>query len=141
MTGPQIKFAEGVAMGLSQTDAYRAAFPKCKPTSVEANAFRLMANDGVVMEIERLRAEAARLPGSAVLTIAEKRDFIARVVRCKVGEEPHDSDLWSSVKVGPQGAEYRLPDKLAAIKADNDLAGDGSEAEGSDALAEFLRTL
>lgn len=75
---------------------------------------------------------------ASLLTIEEKRVFLARIVRARVAELPEDSDLWISVKRTEKTAEFRLPDKLAAIKADNDLAGEGAEASGGDALAGLL---
>lgn len=48
------------------------------------------------------------------------------------------SDLWESIKRTREGAEYRLPDKLRAIQLDNDLAGEGSEAQANDELAALL---
>ena len=89
-------------------------------------------------EIARLRAVAASLPGSAVLTLMEKRNFLARLLRAQIALLPSESDLFVSVKHTEAGAEYRLGDKLKAIEIDNDLAGQGSEAEGKDALAELL---
>jgi hypothetical protein len=73
-----------------------------------------------------------------VLTLMQKRIFLARVVRAVIANEPDSSDLWQSIKRTKDGTEYRLPDKLAAIKIDCDLAGDGAEAEGNDALAALL---
>ena len=88
-----------------------------------------------------MRDKGDRLPGSAVLTYAEKRNFFARVVRAEVALLPADSDLWGSIKRTKDGVEYRLPDKLAAIRLDNDLAGDGSEAEACDSLTELLKRI
>jgi hypothetical protein len=60
------------------------------------------------------------------------------------GEVP--GDLWAGVDVEYRGRgrnrrkihKIRLPDKIAAIKADNDLAGEGSEAGMHDGLAEMI---
>ena len=88
-------------------------------------------------DIEQLRATKAHK--ETVLKIREKREFLARVVRCRVFTEPPESDVWDSVKHTEHGLEMKLPSKIAAIKADNDLAGEGSEAEGYNALTEMLR--
>lgn len=98
----------------------------------------LLAKPSIKAEIERLRAKADEKAGSAVLTLAEKKSFIARLLRAKPGQLEQDSDLWQSIKLSANGIEMRLPDKLAAIKLDNDLSGDGSEAGANDALTALL---
>jgi hypothetical protein len=138
LSGPQQKFAEGVAMGLNLTDAYVAAYPRAERHSATPLASRLRRQPGVQAEIARIRKAAEDVPGSAILTLAEKRDFLARLVRAKVETLPADSDLWNSIKHMKYGTEYKLPNKLSAIILDNDLAGDGSDANAADALAELL---
>ncbi len=96
-----------------------------------------MKNPAVEAEIARIRAEADKVAGVAVLTVAEKRMFLARVVRACVASTPESSDLWQSIKRADEGTEYRLPDKLRTIMLDNDLAGDGPEAKSRHALAEM----
>jgi len=148
MTGPQLKFAQGVAQGLCQADAYQAAYPRSNRKSASTNGGRLLRRDDIQEEIRRLRNLAETLPGSPLLTIREKREFLARIIRAKVGaladEGPDgpDADLWESVKITDRSSEYKLPSKLMALKADNDLAGDGEDAEkNSDALTELLARL
>jgi hypothetical protein len=138
LSGPQQKFAEGVAMGLTQTEAYMVAYPKGKRENAMGNAPRLRKRPQVAAEIARIRKAAEEVPGSAKLTLAEKRDFLARLVRAKVETLPADSDLWNSIKQTKFGMEYKLPNKLSAIILDNDLAGEGSEANAADALAGVL---
>ncbi|MDB6152454.1 MAG: Terminase small subunit [Chthoniobacteraceae bacterium] len=85
-----------------------------------------------------MRAVAEKMAGSAVLTLMEKRIFLARVVRAVISNLANDSDLWQSIKRTKTGIEFRLPDKLRAIEVDNNLAGTGSEAEVNDSLAGLL---
>ena len=61
LTPKQEKFAQEVASGKSQADAYRAAFDcaRSKPETVQANASRLMANSTVAARVEKLKAELA----------------------------------------------------------------------------------
>lgn len=40
-----------------------------------------------------------------------------------------------------RGTEYKLPDKLAAIRIDNDLAVDSAEAEANKAMEVIIRKL
>lgn len=138
LSGRRQKFCDGVVSGLTAAEAYRAAYPKAAPENARKNATRLMSDDEVKAEISRQRAEAEKIAGSSVLTCAEKRMFFARVVRAQVAKLSEDSDLWQSIKRTKEGVEYRLPDKLGAIKADNNLAGDGKEAEANDELTALL---
>ena len=78
---------------------------------------------------------------SDVLTIAEKRRFLARLVRCKPAVEPHDSDLWNGVEAVDGTIKYKLPDKMRSIALDNDRAGEGAKASGNKALGELVKRL
>jgi hypothetical protein len=141
LSGPQQKFCEGIVAGLNGTEAYLAAYPNARHRSAGRGATRLLAEESVRSEISRLRAEAQKQAGSAVLTLIEKRTFLARVVRARPALLEEDSDLWQSVRHTKHGTELRLPDKLAAIAKDNDLAGDGTESEANDALTELLKSI
>lgn len=114
------RFAQERAKGKSAAAAYRLA--GYKPD--RGHAARLAANGSIVARIEALQRMAAT---STVLTIAEKREFIARVVRSSPSAatmENADCELVMT-KMGPVPV---FPSKAALIKLDNDLAGDGSDA-------------
>ena len=140
LSGPRQKFCEGIVRGLSAAEAYREAYPEADPHQAAKNTTRLTKNDEVKAEIARLRKKAEERAGSAVLTLAEKRTFIARLVRADLKGEV-DGDLLQSVEHLDGGTKYRLGDKLAAIKLDNDLAGEGSEAKANDAIADSVGAL
>jgi len=55
-----MKFAEGIASGLNQTEAYRAAYPDASEDSARGNAPRLITNDDIKAEIARLRQGIAK---------------------------------------------------------------------------------
>ena len=57
LTPKQEKFAQEVASGKSQADAYRAAFDckRSKPETVQANASRLMADSRVSARVKELK--------------------------------------------------------------------------------------
>lgn len=124
--------------GLNATQAYLAAYPKSSYAAAGRSASDLLKIPEIVSEIERLKAASATQPGYCVLTLAEKRDFLCRLVKAKVGELDANSDLWNSVKTTKDGTEYKLPDKLAAIRADCDLAGEGAEAAGNIGLSALI---
>ena len=129
LNGPQFKFAAGVASGLSFVDAYAEAYPDANPGSARRAASRLASNVDIQREVERIRQSAEGVGGQALLTLLEKRMFLARVVRAALSTVPEGSDLWQEIKVTEQGVSRKLPDKLRAIALDNDLAGEGAEAE------------
>lgn len=59
LTPKQEKFAQEVASGKSQADAYRAAFDckRSKPQTVIENASRLMADSNVSARVHELKAQ------------------------------------------------------------------------------------
>lgn len=62
LTSQQEKFAQGVASGKSQSDAYRVAYPKSqkwKPDTVWKRASETMADREVLGRVEGIRAELA----------------------------------------------------------------------------------
>ena len=93
-------------------------------------------------EVQR-RAQAAMdaKNESALLTMEEKRKFLASVVRASVTTTEHDSPLWQEIEIKPDSIKRKMPDKLRAIALDNDLAGDGSEAAAAAALPEIAEAL
>lgn len=47
LSGPQLKFCEGILAGLSKAAAYKNAYPRSAQKSAEANAIRLIGKDSV----------------------------------------------------------------------------------------------
>ena len=63
LTPKQEKFAQCVADGMTQADAYRAAFDvgaTTKPETVQANASRLMADSTVSARVAELRQQLSQ---------------------------------------------------------------------------------
>lgn len=137
LSGPQRKFCEGIVSGLNGTDAYAAAYPKASRDAARSGAPVLLAKPSIQRAVTALRARAAELAGGAVLTLAEKRIRLARYVRGQPKDAKRDNEDCELMmtKAGPR---YVFPSKLAAIKLDNDLAGEGSEAGADNALTELL---
>lgn len=131
------RFACELAKGCSQDEAYvKAGFKQNR-----GNAARLKANERVSQRLEWLQRKAATM---TVLSIDEKRDFLARLLRVKGAaiDEEKDGDLINGLKYDAAGNRILiLPDKLKAIQLDNDLAGDGSEANAATALSNLLGRL
>jgi hypothetical protein len=97
----------------------------------------------------RVRAEAINAEAEAngtlpvFLDIEEKRRFLAECVRFKPLEfDPiAHGHILSGIRKTQFGTNYDYPDKLAAMKLDNDLSGDGAQAKGSGSVAEALTAL
>lgn len=123
------EFAKHWAKGKNLTEAALAA--GYKASRARNTGADLGAKRGIRERKKWLQSQAA---DETVMDIREKRRFCARVVRCRVANEPPDSDLWQSIKATENGTEYRLPDKRGMIETDNDLAGEGSEAEANQAV-------
>lgn len=146
LSGPHRVFVEGIVRGLSATDAYAAAYPKARRDSARGHAARLMTNDDIMAEVARMRAEAEKQAGSAILELAEVHRFLARLVRLNLAtiDTAKDGDLLAGLDRidGSNGAagilKLRLPCKLAAIGRWADLKGEGAEAGANEALTGLL---
>ena len=109
------KFCEAVVAGKNGLEAYRAAHPGAAYNTAVGAAPKVFKRPEIQAEIARLRALEQQKPGSATMTLIEKRKFLARIVRARIALLPEDSDLWQSVKRSMRGKIFRLPDKLLAI--------------------------
>lgn len=127
LNGPKYKFACGVASGLSAVEAYTAAYPKSGAEAARRSASKLMTNPDILKEVEGIRKEASGLGAMAVLTVMEKRAYLARIVRARINTLPADSDLWHEYTDKDGMVKRKLPDKLRAIQLDNELAGKGAD--------------
>lgn len=82
---PQMEaFCQGIADGLSQSEAYRNAYPKAKawkPATLHPQASKLMANHKVATRVNELRNELAK---NALWT--RKDSVIALVDACELAQ-------------------------------------------------------
>jgi phage terminase small subunit len=146
LSGPQRVFCEGIVAGMTQTDAYLKAYPHSSPATARRASSALAGKPAVQEEIQQMRKKADEMAGSAVLTLAEKRTWLARLVRANAAtlSTDKDGDLLAGLDIEERDGDsrikkLRLADKLAAIKLDNDLSGDGFEAEAHKAIAVTVR--
>lgn len=75
LTPKQEKFAQCVASGMTQADAYREAYnckPTTKPQTVQSHASRLMADGKVSARVEELRAPAIDRLGYTLEKLVEE---------------------------------------------------------------------
>ena len=75
------KFAQGIASGLSQRKAYRAAFPnsaKWKDTTVDNRASELAKTSEVLGRLEELAQKASN---DAIMDAAERKEWLTRIIK------------------------------------------------------------
>lgn len=125
-----------------------AAFPNAKKTSASPLAARLRRRPDVTAYLAAVQARAA---DGAVLTVREKREFLARIVRVPLAalrpedETDPNGDLVKAFALseGEASTSRRVEklDPLAAIKLDNELSGDDPAAQANAELARVLAAL
>lgn len=139
LTPNQATFTKLVAAGGVQITSYMEAFPRCKSRKAANSASQVLLKDPRIQaEIRRLQ-KATETP--LTLSIQEKREFLARVVRADITKiDPDDPDekngqLLDSVnrsydKDGNQlKTTVKLCSKIQAIEVDNKLAGHNTPEE------------
>lgn len=75
------KFAQGIASGLSQRKAYRAAFPNSvnwKDETVDVKASELKKNDKVLVRLEELAQKASN---DAIMDATERKEWLSKIVK------------------------------------------------------------
>lgn len=80
------KFAQGIASGLSQRKAYRAAFPnsvKWKDTTVDNRASELAKTSEVLGRLEEL---AKRASNDAIMDAAERKEWLTHIIKSAMEE-------------------------------------------------------
>ena len=73
-------FAQGLAKGLSQRVAYRAAYPNSvdwKDNTVDARACELAKDSKVVVRLAELRAMAT---SNAIMTATERKEWLTKLI-------------------------------------------------------------
>jgi hypothetical protein len=109
-------FAQGIAKGLSASDAFRVVTPG-KPKNVDIKACQMRRQTGVEERIAELRCENDK---KATLSREQVLKWLTRVITTGAGDVgPHDS-LCQAHKVtnghGWEAHEVKVPDKLGAVQ-------------------------
>ena len=108
------RFAQLVAEGRTQADAYRDAFPlsrKWKDSAIHPKASHL--SDKVGTRVRELQEELAK---RSVIQKEEVVKFLSDVVRTPIGEVGPDSPLAQAYESGKGGVRVSFVSKLAAIE-------------------------
>lgn len=79
LTANQEEFAKKIVEGMSQADAYRAAYDCKRRTdkTVWENASRLMANDKVIARVQELRDQIA---SKSIMTAQERLEWLSELI-------------------------------------------------------------
>ena len=112
LTPKQERFAQEVASGKSQAEAYRAAFnvkPTTKPETSQANACRLMADSNVSTRVAELRAAVAE---RVTWTMADSLDVLSTIAK-GLDEDAKPSDKVNAVKAINAMIGLDAPSKLS----------------------------
>ena len=139
------RFADLFMAGATLADAYHNAF-SCTLHSAKSNSSRAIRRRDVAAYIAAVRQRSA---AASVLSVQEKREFLARIVRTpitKLDIDTHtDADLIKSFARNETetGNSTRLEklDALKAIELDNRIAGDDASAAAMTSLAAALAGL
>jgi hypothetical protein len=140
------RFADLILAGASQAEAYRAVgFQAKTPAGIAVCAHKLAIRPDVAAYMEWQRRASAT---QTTLTLQEKREFLARVVRIPLLKIDTDSATYEhgdlikkfKTKTDEMGTtvEIEKHDPLKAIEIDNKLSGDDPEAE---ALADLVTAI
>ena len=124
----QARFVHLVSLGMMPGQAYIEAGYLCKdgkipdPHQAKDHASRLLNEPNVRAYYSSLR-ETAFLAN--VLSLAEKRSFLADIVRTPIGSVDINDKLANSVRYKDgEIIELKIPDKIAALRLDASLAGE-----------------
>lgn len=121
LTPKREKFAQCVADGMTQADAYRAAFtvaPDSKAETVQANASRLMADSMVSARVAELRAALAE---KALWSREDSVRTLADIAK-GVDEDVKASDRVAAVKALNSMHGWDAPTKIDHTSSDGSMS-------------------
>lgn len=107
LTPKQEKFAQCVADGMTQSDAYRASFSceKSKPETIQANASRLMANSMVAARVSILKASLADK------ALWKREDSVKALIEVVTDRKVRPNDKTGAIKVLNEMHGFNAPIK------------------------------
>ena len=128
LSARQVRLAQNVSLGMPHFDAYRQAGYGTSLTTVNQASQAVCG----MMAQPRMKAYLRELQESAylanVLSLAEKRSFLADVVRTPVGKLTTEDKLAQRVRYHKgEMVELAMPDKIKALELDARLSGELKE--------------
>ena len=100
LTPKQEAFAQAIVTGVSQSDAYRAAYkvrPGTKAESVNQNASRIMADVNVASRVAELREQVAK---KAQITLESHLDDLMRLRNMAAKEKQYSAAIAAEIARG-----------------------------------------
>lgn len=100
LTPKQEAFAQAIVTGVSQSDAYRAAYkvrPGTKAESVNQNASRIMANVNVMSRVAELRLSVAK---KAQITLESHLEDLMRLRNMAAKEKQYSAAIAAEIARG-----------------------------------------
>ena len=100
LTPKQEAFAQAIVTGVSQSDAYRAAYkvrPGTKPESVNVNASKIMADAKVTLRVAELREPVAK---KAQITLESHLDDLMRLRNMAAKEKQYSAAISAEIARG-----------------------------------------
>lgn len=148
LTAREKLFAISYAKGLRGMEcAVDAGYTYRTRAAATSSVNRALAHPAARDYVHRIEQESvATAEAAAILSLREKLEFCARVVRCRIQDEPDESDLWQELRhefsETSQKTIRKLPDKRLMIELDNKLQGHGSpepdEPTATDILSRII---
>lgn len=120
LTAKQEEFVQGIIKGLSQADAYRAAYNagNMSDKTIHEKASRLMSEDKIKARVQELREQ---ISSENIMTAKERLELLTRIAR---GEEPEKIVQF----VEGEKIEFEIPASLKtrreAIDTMNKMTGE-----------------
>jgi hypothetical protein len=131
------KFATAVLRGMSLGDAYYAAGYRCKDYhTYQLHGSKLRKHKQVAAYIEVAQRNTA---DDSMLTLAEKRRFLARIVRTPISAISWDENADLAKRICDTHVEKFDP--LKAIELDNKMSGDDPTADAMKQIAQAIGAL
>lgn len=120
LTPKRETFACKIVEGMTQADAYRAAYntSKMADKTIWENASRLMADDKVKARVAELRAQIA---SKSVMTAQERLEYLTRVIN---GEELEKAIEYDDGKLVEVYTPATIRTRLTALDLMNKMTGE-----------------
>lgn len=103
LTAKQEQFVKNIIEGMSQADAYRAAYncSKMSDNAIYVNASKLMADDKVALRVQELREQLVK---PSILTAQQRLEWLTGVIMSK--EESTADKLKAADLMNKMQGEY-----------------------------------
>lgn len=120
LTPKQETFACKIVEGMTQADAYRAAYSTSRMSdkTIWENASRLMADSKVKARVEELRAQIASV---SILTAQERLEYLTRIIK---GEEKERVVVAVNGDTVEVDAPTAIKTRLTALDLMNKMTGE-----------------